>query len=210
MSDIDDTPKPPLSQRDLSYNVALAGAAAKDEAAELGGDPAQLAGLIAAAQAQSPCITPGARGLKGFPLRHADVLVTICLNLYQIVFGADATHQLSGQRIVEETDTAGKTIQAMFPMPPGPETEVAKMEALAALALIFTQAEDAYELLRLAVDSGSDETQRADVKRDFLRTALDFAGAFTQAETEILIAHITQLIRRSTASEPGKQTSPAS
>lgn len=211
-----DTPKPTLSERDLSFNTALAGAKAKDEAAELGGDPAHMRSLVAAARDGSALATatPGSKGalLMGFPLRQDDLLVTLCLNLYKSAFGADPSHQIAGMTVLEKTSTDGKTVLALVSSGNTPETEAVKMQAIAALAFIFTQAEDAWELLDLANDPSLDEDERKGVRRDFIRAALEFGGSFTQADTDALITHVARLMRRTPDAEggPGKQERPAS
>lgn len=211
-----DAPKPQLTERDLSYHVALAGAEAKDEAADLGGDAAQLRGLVAAARLEpAPNVVTAGNGkgmLKGMPLRQDDLLVTLCLNLYTAIFGADPCHQVAGFEVKEAQGTHGETFRTMVHVAKTPENEAAKMQAIAALGYIFTQPEDAWELLDLAKDNTVEADVRRDAKRDFCRASLDFAGSFTQSETDTLIAHVAKLMRRVPESEytPGKQGGPAS
>jgi hypothetical protein len=183
--------KPKITERDLSFHVATAGAAAKDEAATLGGDPTHFRSLVAGAR--ESVIPPGKHALKGFPLREDDLLVTLGLNLYHIAFGADAIHQMRGIEVKE-----GSLVIAEK----SPANTARQMQAIAALGFLFTQAEDAWEMLGT----------RKDARRDFLRAALDFGGSFSETETAVLTAHIARLLRRVPESDgtPGKQESPAS
>lgn len=194
-------PKPTLTERDLSFHVATAGAEAKDEAATLGGDPTHFRSLVAGAR--ESVIPAGKHALKGFPLREDDLLVTLGLNLYHIAFGADAIHQMRGIEVKE-----GSLVIAEK----SPANTARQMQAIAALGFLFTQAEDAWEMLDTATDNSLDESTRKDARRDFLRAALDFGGTFTEAETAVLTAHIARLLRRVPESDgtPGKQESPAS
>lgn len=203
-------PKPTLTERDLSFHVATAGAAAKDEAATLGGDPTHFRSLVAGAR--ESVIPPGKHALKGFPLREDDLLITLGLNLYHIAFGADAIHQMRGIEVIEKESTEGQKISALVIAEKSPANTARQMQAIAALGFLFTQAEDAWEMLDTATDTSLDESTRKDARRDFLRAALDFGGTFTEAETAVLTAHIARLLRRVPESDspPGKQESPAS
>lgn len=209
--------KPTLTERDLSFHVATAGAAAKSEAAELGGDPAHLRSLVPAARDEaSRMITVGnPKGmLKSFPLRQDDLIVTLCLNLYSVAFGTDVIHQMRGLEVKEKEGEGGLKVQAVFHVEKTPANEARQMQAIAALGYIFTQAEDAWELLDQATDMSLEDNGRKEARRDFLRAALDFGGSFNQADTEILTQHVAKLLRRVPESEagtpPGKQAGPAS
>lgn len=211
-----DESKPELTERALSFHVASAGAVAKDEAAGIGGDPTHLRSLVAGSKEEAAprMITVGnPRGmLKNFPLRQDDLIVTLCLNLYNVAFGTDAIHQMRGLEVKEKESTDGRKVQAIFHVEKTPANEALQMQAIAALGYIFTQAEDAWELLDQATDVTLDETERKDARRDFIRAALDFGGSFSQDDTGILTHHIAKLLRRVPESEttPGKQAGPAS
>ncbi len=210
-----DTPKPELTERALSFHVATAGAAAKDEAAGIGGDPTQLRSLVAASrEAQPPLITLGISKavLKNFPLRQDDVIVTLCLNLYEVAFGADPIHQMRGIEVKEKDGTDGQKVSVLFTAEKTPANAAIQMQAIAALGYIFTQAEEAWELLDQATDVALDDDGRKYARRDFIRAALDFGGSFTQDDTAILTQHIAKLLRRVPESDstPGKQAGPAS
>lgn len=211
-----DTGKTTLTEREVSYHVATAGAEAKVEAAELGGDPAQMRGLVAAARLDAPAsaITVGTpKGLlKGAVLRQDDLLVTLCLNLYVAAFGVDPCHQAAGLVVKEKQSEQGEMLRLLSHMPETPENMALKMRAIAALGFIFTQAEDAWELLDQATEVNLDEEGRKIARRDFIRAALEFGGSFTQAETTLLLQHVARLMKRvpDTDTEPGKQAGPAS
>lgn len=213
MSDIE---KPTLTERDLSFHVAAAGAVAKAEAAELGGEPAQLRGLVAAARlddaasVNAPCAAKGT--LKGLPLRQDDLIVTLCLNLYNAAFGADLCHQAAGCEVREKQAENGEILRSVVAVLPTPANMALKMQAIAALGYIFTQAEDAWELLDQATDVALDDDGRKDARREFIRSSLEFAGSFTQEETTALLLHVSKLMRRVSEADdtPGKQAGPAS
>jgi len=199
--------KPTLTARDLSYNVATAGAAAKAEAEQMGGDPAHLRSLVAAARDGGPAT--GNVKIKGVALRQDDLLVTLCLSLYQSVFGEDLTHQAAGLKVLTKQDAEGREIQSVVPL----NEPAAKMMALASLALIFTQAEDAWDLLDLAADAEAEPETRKARKREFHRAALEVGGDLGQAEIDALANHIATLMRRrpgSVEDGPGKAAGPES
>ncbi len=209
--------RPEMTERDLSYHVATAGVAAKGEAAEIGGDPAHLRSLVAAAaqeEGSAPKVivigNPSAM-LGKYPLRQDDLLVTLCLNLYQMAFGADLLHQALGLIVCEKEDTSsGQKIQTLVKGPQAPETTAAMMQAIASLGYIFTQADTAWELLDQATDRDEDERRRKVARSDFLRAALDFGGRFNQQQTDTLLAHVSKLMRRAPAADLGKPDAPAS
>lgn len=199
--------KPTLTARDLSYNVATAGAAAKAEAEQMGGDPAHLRSLVAAARDGTSAT--GSVKIKGAALRQDDLLVTLCLSLYQSVFGEDLTHQAAGLKVKTIQDDQWRSIQSITPM----EDPAAKMMALASLALIFTQGEDAWDLLDLASDAEAEPETKKARKREFHRAALEVGGDLGQADIDALANHIAALMRRrpgSVEDGPGKAEGPAS
>lgn len=215
MSDQDPLAKPELTARDLSFDVAVRGASAKQTAAAMGGDPSHLRSLIAASRdGVDPKVITVGRPIpmvRGQILRQDDLLVTLCLNLYHSVFGDDARCQVAGVEVAAKRDVDGRTIQAIVTVPDSPAKEAVRMQAIAALGFIFTQAEDAWELLDQAADQELDAAARKSASRDFTRAALEFAGPFLQAETDTLMAHLVHLSRRISATDDtsGKQASPA-
>lgn len=183
------TEKPAISGRDVSYHETQAGIAARDAAADSGGDPAQIRALVGAAAAEDGpkvrMITVGSPMLKKLPLRGDDLLVALCLMLYSKVFGADPRQQLA-----LSTDEEG----------------IQRYQAIAALALIYTQPDTAYDLLDHAADADISKEDAAGWARDFRREALSFAGDFGPREVEIIGNHVIALARRQSAAEdtPGK------
>lgn len=182
--------KPTITPRDLSWHEALAGIDAREAAAASGGDAAQLRALVGAAAAEAstaaPRLTVGMPMLNDLPLRGDDLLVSMCLMLYVQVFGKDPCAV-----IVAAKD--GGSIETL--------------QAFAALALIFTQPDTAWDLLDHAADPDLSKEDVAGWKRAFRRAATDFAGTFGAAEIEIIGAHVIRLARRRSTSEedaPGK------
>lgn len=192
--------KPELTERELSYHVATAGVAAKHAASEAGGDPAQLRALVAAVKHGS-ADTPVRNDLKGFTLRSDDLLVTLCLNLHTVAFGVDPRAALSGV-VNQEPGTKNDE----------PARSAARMQALAVLGFIFTQAEDAWELLDLATSAESTDDEKKYARRDFNRAAVEFGGSFKEAEITTLLAHLLRLTRQHPPVDdepPGKPAAPA-
>lgn len=174
--------RPPLSERDASFQVALAGIEARQAAAEAGASPRTLRALTRAAQAQAqalpPIAPPGSRKLRGLVMRGEDLLVSLCLMLCGQVLGRDPRNTLA---------QAGRS--------GSPGTTPDTMEAIAALAFIYCQTDTAWDLLDRAADVEAPEETREAWKRDFRRLALDFAGTFTAAEIETVGAHVIDLAR---------------
>jgi len=194
-----DSEKPVLSERDLSYNVALAGREALEAASAAGGEPAALRSLVAAA-ALDPA--PPARGasLRGRTLHQDDLVVTLCLSLHDSLFGGDV-RQAVGSLIAS----------ASAPAAAAAANSAEHMRAVAALAFIFTDPHEAWELLDSAPPGDEDGRQYA--RRAFCRAALEFAGDFGPAEMTILVAHLARLARRVPDRQaddgPGKPQAPA-
>jgi len=184
-----DTSKPVLTEREASYHEARAGIAAREAAASSGGDPAALRSLVSAAALDAVVTASrcGQRTLCGCPLRADDLLVTLCLGLYAQVFGADPRTQLAKGE------------------------GAARLEAIAVLAFIFAQAEQAWDLLDRAADATSTADVRAGWARDFRREALAFAGGFGEPEITALGEHLVELARGTsqTEDEPGNAPRPA-
>jgi len=176
---------PPITERDLSFHEAQAGIAAREAAAAAGGDVTQLRALVGAAQAADTGTATGAPKLKGHALRGDDLLVSLCFMLYAKVFGEDPRTQVA----------AGMD-----------EPTIPSLKAIAALALIFTQTDTAYDLLDRAADVELSKDDAAGWARDFTRSAADFAGDFGPAEIGLIGRHIVTLARRVSAGEdePGK------
>lgn len=192
--------KPELTERELSYHVATVGVAAKHAASEAGGDPAQLRALVAAVKHGS-ADTPVRNDLKGFTLRSDDLLVTLCLNLHTVAFGFDPRSQL-GSLVNQEPETRNQE-QAR---------SASRMQAIAVLGFIFTQAEDAWEMLDLATSAESSDEEKKYARRDFNRAAVEFGGSFKVDEIEILMTHLIRLARQHPPADdesPGKAQAPA-
>lgn len=182
------TDKPAISGRDVSFHETQAGIAARDAAADSGGDPAQLRALVGAArsqQADSPTPKPGPLSLKGIPLQEDNLIVTMCFMLYKAVFGTDPRQQLAAA---------------------AEDEGILRMQAIAALALILTKPDTAYDLLDHAADKEISKEDAAGWARDFRREALDFAGRFGTAEIVLLTKHLVNMASRQGAQEeePGK------
>lgn len=178
-------PTPTITAREVSYHEALAGIAAREAAQASGGDAAALRSLVHAASA-SP--TPGslrpAPCLKGLPLRDDDLLVTLCFGLHAQAFGSDPRSQWAHER-----------------------TDI-RMEAIAVLGYLFTQAEDAFTLLDQAVNGPQD--QRDAFKQTFRRAAIvDFGASFTAAEIETLTNHLLKLAGLTPAEDEEAAPTPA-
>lgn len=189
--------KPELTERELSYHVATAGVAAKHAASEAGGDPAQLRAIVAAVKHGS-ADTPVRNDLKGFTLRSDDLLVTLCLNLHTVAFGVDPRSQL------------GSLAEGGAGTPARLSAD--RMQALAVLGFIFTQAEDAWEMLDLATSAESTDDEKKYARRDFNRAAVEFGGSFKEAEIATLLAHLLRLARQHPPVDdepPGKPAAPA-
>lgn len=210
--------KPKLTARDLSFHVATAGADAKKIAAEQGGDPAQLRSLVEASRLGSTadslrgCAAPVRLALKGFALRSDDLLVTLCFNLHMVAFGVDPRSQLSGLVKQSARNEAGVEVAEMTTQLPPEQASAQRMKALAVLGFIFTQAEDAWEILDLATSAESTDDEKKYARRDFNRAALEFGGSFKEAEIETLLAHLLRLARQHPPADedpPGKQEAPA-
>jgi hypothetical protein len=192
MSDLT-SPPPSITPRDLSYHEAQAGIAAREAAAAAGGDPSQLRALVGAAQAEEagrPMIALGNAGLrflKNLPLRGDDLLVSLCFLLHAKVFGADPRQQLAIAAGGKETVDQG----------------ILQRRAIAALALIFTQPDTAYDLLDRAADPDVPKDDAAGWARDFQRSSIEFAGTFTAAEIQTLGEHVIEQARRQGSAEEG-------
>jgi hypothetical protein len=173
---------PPITERELSYHEALAGAKARETAASSGGDPAALRAVVAAASATShvSLLTSHAPQVSGFPLREDDLLVTLACLHYAKAFGADPRTQLARTHLAELT----------------PELEAQRITALAALGFIFTQPDAAWDILDRAVDAETSDEDRSGWRRDFRRASMEFAGTFTPADVDTLAAHLVRLARR--------------
>lgn len=172
---------PEITARDLSYHEARAGIAARDAAADLGGSPAQVRALVAAASHVSPSPSlpvSQSPSLAGKPLRRDDLLVTLCLNLHAKAFGRDPRAMLAG----DGTD---------------------RMQAIASLAFIFTDADRAFDLLDRAVDPDYAKEDQATARLSFRRKAIAFAAAFGPAEIETLTRYLVSLSR---LNEPADDT----
>lgn len=187
--------RPPLTEREASFHVATAGVAAREAAAAAGAPPHAVRALVHAARAQDlpPIARPGSRKLRGQVLRGEDLLVSLCFMLHQRAFGADPRNVLASQ-------TGG--------------TSPEQMAAIAALAFIYAQTDEAWDLLDRAADPDATEDVSEGWKRDFRRCALDFAGDFTAAEIELVGAHVIDLARLSAGEsyaedDPGNVPPPA-
>lgn len=195
-----DTPtKPVISEREASFHVATAGIEARRAAMEAGAAPHALRALVHASRAQDggpPAVPPGSRKLRSQVMRGDDLHVCLCFMLYQRVFGVDPRNVLAGLGQDHHTGT-------------GPE----QMTAIAALAFIYCQTLDAWDLLDRAADPESPDDVREGWKRDFRRLALDFAGPFTAADIEAVGAHVIDLARLAAQNlaeaEPGNARTPA-
>jgi len=169
---------PPITPRELSYHEALAGQQARETAAASGGDPAALRALVHASHDGSAG-TParlGRRTLAGLDLREDDLLVTLCFILYGQVFGDDPRRTLAQSH--------------------GQPSSQSQMQAIAALAYIFTQPDSAWDVLDRAADADTPADERSGWKRDFRRLSLEFAGGFGEHEIAILGQHLVALARR--------------
>jgi len=163
------TDLPPITPREVSYHEALAGIEARESAQAAGGDAAALRALVHAAEAASPSlpVSQSQSLLKGLPLRSDDLLVTLCFGLHARAFGTDPRAQWAAD------DTA------------------TRMEAIAILGYLFTQAPDAFTLLDQAVHGPED--QRETFKTCFRRAAIEWAGTFLESEIQILTRHLLKL-----------------
>ena len=182
-----DDPRPVLTERDLSFNIATAGAEAKDAAAKSGGDPADLRSLVGAALSQSAPLLAVASSkqplFRGLPLREDDLLVTICLSLYEQLFGSSLMARVGEYMEVLAAGNDGVN-------------EPAHLEAMAACGYIFTMPEEAWDMLDQAADKTLPEAQRSDALRDFRRSAMDVGGRAGQADLLALCHHLARLARR--------------
>lgn len=169
-----DPSKPVITEREVSFHVAIAGLEARDAAAAQGGPTHAVRALVQAAQAQDGSPPAGKRQLRGQPMRADDLLVCLCFMLYQRAFGADPRNELARQ---------------------GGGSNPEQMTAIAALGLIYCQATEAWDLLDRAADPDASEDVREGWKRDFRRVALDFAGAFTAEDIMAVGAHVIDLAR---------------
>lgn len=181
-----------ITPRDLSYFEAQAGAFAAAAASAAGGDAAQLRALVAAALAEEEGKANAPSGaaptLKGLPLRGEDLLVSMCFKLHAAVFGADPRAQLAKAQ---------------------DGSEVSRLQAIAALALIFTQPDKAFDYLDRAADAELAKEDAAGWARDFRLAAVAFAGEFGEKEILLIGQHILDIARRNTSSAaegdtPGK------
>jgi hypothetical protein len=192
--------RPQITERDLDYNVAIAGAEAKDAAAQQGGDPAALRSLVGAAKAEETTVPHGRvqPAFRGQLLRQDDLAVTMCLDLHGRVFGVDLR-----QHVAAFMAAAGKG---------QPDANSAEsMQALADLAFIFCHALEAWEELDIASDPDADDDDRRYAKKQFRRRALEFAGGAGEDDIAALCLHLARLARRVPASdEEGNGAAPAS
>ena len=164
------TDLPPITAREVSYHEALAGIEAREAAQASGGDAAALRALVHAAETTSPPSSfgiPHSSFLKGLPLRSDDLLVTLCFGLHARAFGTDPRAQWAA----DETAT--------------------RMEAIAVLGYLFTQAGDAFTLLDQAVHGPED--QRETFKTCFRRAAIEWAATFTGEDIAVLTRHLLKL-----------------
>ena len=163
------TDLPPITAREVSYHEALAGIAAREAAQASGGDAAALRALVHAAETTSPSlpVSKSPSLLKGLPLRNDDLLVTLCFGLHARAFGTDPRAQWAAD------DTA------------------TRMEAIAVLGYLFTQAGDAFTLLDQAVNGPED--QREAFKTTFRRAAIEWAATFTGEDIAVLTRHLLKL-----------------
>lgn len=182
--------KPPLSERDASFHVAVAGIDAREAAAASGAPPQAVRALVAAARAQdlSPIARPGSRQLRGQVLRGDDLLVSLCFMLYQRAFGTDPRHILAGLQEV-------RSVQGQVFQHRSDSASPEKLAAIASLAFLYAQTDEAWDLLDRAADPEATDDVREGWKRDFRRCALDFAGNFTAADIELVGTHVIDLAR---------------
>lgn len=182
------TDLPTITAREISYREALAGIAARESAQAAGIDPAALRALVHAAETPPPpppssFVIRHSSFLKGLPLRDDDLLVTLCFGLHARAFGADPRSLWAH----DETAT--------------------RMEAIAVLGYLFTQAEDAFTLLDQAVNGP--EGQREEAKTAFRRTAITWASDFTGSEIETLTRHLLKLAGFTPAADEEAAPAPA-
>ncbi len=200
----------PLTEREASFHLATAGIAAREAAAAAGAPPQAVRALVHAARAQDlpPIARPGSRLLRGQVLRGEDLLVSLCFMLHLRVFGADPRNVLAGvQHPASSIQHPASSIQH-------PGTSPEQMEAIAVLAFLYAQTDEAWDLLDRAADPDASDDVREGWKRDFRRVALDFAGSFTAADIATIGAHVIDLARLSAGEtyaedEPGNVPPPA-
>lgn len=170
-------PRPPITERDISWHQAAAGIAAREAAQAAGGDRRQLRALIHAAQATKN-EEPNTRNfLKGLPLRSDDLLVTLCLGLHAQAFGHDPRSHWA------HDDTA------------------LRMRSIATLGFLFTHAVEAYQLLDDATDADATEDQRKSARFAFRDAVTEWAADFGPAEIATLTRHLLHLAGFTPAAE---------
>lgn len=178
-------PRPPITERDISWHQALAGIAAREAAQAAGGSLHQLRALIHTAEGgiafpptSGPSLQPSSTPcLKGFPLRDDDLLVTLCFGLHARAFGHDPRAHWADE------DTARR------------------MTAIATLGFLFTRTKQAWDLLDQATDPDATEDQQKTARRAFRLIVTEFAAEFTAQDIATLTTHLLTLAGFTPAAE---------